>query len=233
MGGYWAVIVLIGVVARTLDFGTLGWMNLDGSLAWLEPLDEKLRETMAVYSSGSKPPAEPDEVERLSDQAVDRGLVLPPGFVSFIRSPEYHRRMASTSAWFFTLEKMIPCPPEVDGGEGGYLVMFHSDQQGCGFAYLYLSPKGHHCVLFSLMDLYEDEEVAKEDFTLAGLTFEEYLVERYYTEILLFRGHGVPGTPSKGFKNFVGAVYRSPREVAQLREHSKSLDTASASSQGN
>lgn len=227
------------------------WMKLDGSLAWLEPLDKKLRKIMAEYSysGSSKPLAEHDEAERLSDQARDRGLVLPSGFVSFIRSAEYHYRMASTSAWFFTLEKMIPCPPQVDDGEGGYLVMFHSDQQGCGFAYLYLSPKdGHHCVLFSLTNLYEYEDVAeaeasqgrnsaiatevvKEDFTLAGLTFEEYLVERYYTEILLFRGHGARDTPSEGFKNFVGAVYRSPREVAQLKEHSKLLSRTTSHSQ--
>ncbi|KAL2204876.1 hypothetical protein CC79DRAFT_1335462 [Sarocladium strictum] len=206
------------------------WMKLDGSLAWLQPLDKKLRKIMAEYSAGdnSKPLADHDEAQRLSDQAEDKGLVLPSGFMSFMRSTEYHYRMASTSAWFFVLEKLIPCPPTVDDGEGGYLMMFHSDQQGCGFAYLYLSPKdGHHCVLFSLTDLYEEEDVietvVKEDFALAALTFEEYLVERYYTEILLFRGHGAKGTPSEGFKNFVGAVYRSPREIAQLREHNEAI----------
>lgn len=183
---------------------------------------------MAEYSAGesSKPLADHDEAQGLTDQAGDKGLVLPSGFILFIRSTEYQYRMASTSAWFFVLEKLIPCPPTVDDGEGGYLMMFHSDQQGCGFAYLYLSPKdGHHCVLFSLTNLYEEEDVAeavaKEDFALAALTFEEYLVERYYTEILLFRGHGAKGTSSEGLKNFVGAVYRSPREVAHLREHSK------------
>ena len=232
-----------GPYLRTSPADLRTWMKLDGSLTWLQPLDKKLRKIMAEYSDSQrgKPLAEHDEAEHLSDQARNQGLVLPSGFVSFTRSTEYQHRLASTSAWFFTLGRMIPCPPKVDNGEGGYLVMFHSDQQGCGFAYLYLSPQnGHHCVLFSFTNLYEYEDVAeaetsqernnaktenvvKEDFTLAGLTFEEYLVERYYTEILLFRGHGATATPSEGLKNFVGAVYRSPREVAQLREHSKSF----------
>src|SRR5687767_1102615 len=137
-------------------------MKLDGSLAWLEPLDKRLRKIIAEYSDSqsSKPLAEHDEGERLSYQAGDQGLVLPSGFVSFIRSTKYQHRMASTSACFFTLEKLIPCPPKVDDGEGGYLVMFHSEQQGCSFAYLYLSPKdGHHCVLFSFTNLYEYEDV--------------------------------------------------------------------------
>lgn len=137
------------------------WMKLDGSLFWLEPLGKVLYERVAVYTGheGDKRLAEEEDVRVLTEQAEERGLVLPPGFVPFVSSAQFHHRMASTRAWFFDLREMIPCPPELDDGEGGYIVGFHMDQQACGFAYLYLSPVScHHCVLFSFVDLYVAEE---------------------------------------------------------------------------
>ncbi|KAH7250860.1 hypothetical protein BKA59DRAFT_471355 [Fusarium tricinctum] len=215
------------------------WMKLDGSLAWLQPLEKELQEIVAVHTGHEvdRRLAEDKDIQVLTKQAEDRKLMLPPGFLPFIRSNQFHHRIASTSAWFFRLKKMIPCPPEVDGGEGGYLIRFHCDHQYCAFAYVYLSPNsGHHCVLFSYLDLYEDEdedhagtgEALKDDFLLCALTFEEYLVERYYTETLLYRHHYTRGTPSVGLKSFVRSVYRSPVEVTNLREHSKSSSVVPA-----
>lgn len=65
-------------------------------------------------------------------------------------------------------------------------------------------------------DMHEGE-LEKENFSIAGLTFEEYLVTVYYEGLLSFQAK-----PFDGLKSFVQHVYRSPFEVESMRESSKS-----------
>jgi hypothetical protein len=221
------------------------WMKLDGSFGWIEPLDEDMAETMAEYNGneGDRPVASKAEADALVKKVSELGLVLPPGFEAFIRSDTLHHRFPSFSAWYFKLSKLIKCPASIDDGQGGYLCRFHFDQQSCAFAYLYLSLSGGHCVLVSQVDVYacfnEDDdtngeqsageeeqtdeetmdtsELSKGDFSLAGLSFEEYLVTVYFEGLLSFEAESF-----EGLEDFVTHVYRSPREVEHLREISKS-----------
>ena len=233
------------------------WMKLDGTFEWLEPLDEDLAATMAAYNGaeGDGPVALKSQVDTLIKQASDLGLKIPAGFELFLRSDKLHHRFLSYSAWYFRLSKLIKCPANIDDNQGGYLCRFHFDQQGCAFAYLYLSLSGGHCVLLSQTDIYmclnEDDEIRvstsgeppdkdngadstsekedtdeesintdeleKENFSISGLSFEEYLVTVYFEGLLSFEAK-----PFKGLRSFVKHVYRSPVEVEDMRGTSKS-----------
>ncbi|RGP78370.1 hypothetical protein FLONG3_3506 [Fusarium longipes] len=192
------------------------WINLDGTFEWLKPLDEEMAETRAVASK--------TEVDALLKKASELGLIVPPGFEAFVRSDKLHHRFPRT--WFFNLSKLIKCPASIDDGQGGYLCRFHSEEQLCAFAYLYLSPDGHHCVLVSQVDIYETfdednsdtDEFEKADFFIAGLSFEEYLVTVYFEGLLRLRAE-----PFQGLVHFVKHVYRSPAEVEHLRDSNEAI----------
>ncbi|KAF5530791.1 hypothetical protein FMEXI_13318 [Fusarium mexicanum] len=224
------------------------WMKLDGSFEWLEPLDEDMVDEMRPHNGveGDRPVAPKVDVDALVKQVSDLGLVLPIGFEAFIRSNRLHHRIPSASAWYFRLSKLIKCPAAIDDDQGGYLCRFHFDQQHCAFAYLYLSPSGGHCVFVSAVDVHacfndDDEinggqldgdnegeeedgesidtsELTKEYFSLAGLSFEEYLVTVYFEGLLSFNADAFEGLVS-----FVKHVYRSPREVEHLRETNEAI----------
>ncbi|KAF5556987.1 hypothetical protein FNAPI_5564 [Fusarium napiforme] len=219
------------------------WMKLDGSFEWLEPLDEEMADEMQQYNGveGNRPVAPKVDVDALVKQVSDLGLVLPKGFEAFVRSDRLHHRIPSASAWYFRLSKLIKCPPAIDDDQGGYLIRFHFDQQHCGFAYLYLSPSGYHCVLLSEIDVYacfdgddeihggqvdvneggdadDDSELTKEYFSIAGLSFEEYLVTVYFEGLLSMEADSF-----EELDDFVKHVYRSPREVEHLRETNEAI----------
>lgn len=207
------------------DLGNL--LKLDGSLAWLRPLNENLASTMQVYQDqGGQPLAQGWQVDILTKQVKDLDLVLPQGFEAFISSKVLHYRMASHFAWYFKLSKLIKCPAVVDGGRGGYIVRFYCDQQYCAFDYLYLSKSGNHCIIRSYHDFYEDlsdDEIigegeaereegesvgehdwSKDDVSLVGLTFEEHLATVYFEEMLNFET-----TSSPALIEYVQHVYKS------------------------
>ncbi|KAF5672689.1 hypothetical protein FDENT_10490 [Fusarium denticulatum] len=227
------------------------WMKLDGSFEWLEPLDKDTADDMLPHTGveGDRPVAPKADLDALVKQVNDLGLVLPVGFEAFVRSNRLHHRIPSASAWYFRLSKLIKCPPAIDDDQGGYLIRFHFDQQHCGFAYLYLSSSGGHCVLLSTVDVYacfndddeinggqvdgdnavdegadagegsiDDSELTKEYFSLAGLSFEEYLVAVYFEGLLSFEADTF-----EGLESFVKHVYRSPREVEHLRETNEAI----------
>src|SRR5262249_20641608 len=83
---------------------------------------------------------------KLGKQASRRGLTLPPGFVAFHHDPDLAGRGRSCTGCCFNLPaRLLPAP----GGEGGHLLRFYSDSQGCFHWYLYLVPSGSHCVVGS------------------------------------------------------------------------------------
>ena len=220
------------------------WMDLDGSFEWLKPLNKETAETMVEYNGnkGSQPVASKAEVDALLKKASKLGLIVPPSFEAFVRSDKLHHRFPSSLAWSFKVSKLIKCPAGIDDGQGGYLCQFHLEHQLCAFAYLYLSPAGGHCVLVSQVDVYEgideDDEITGEDaagegeevdedsgdmdcfekgdFSIAGLSFEEYLVTVYFEGLRRFEAE-----PCEGLVSFVKQVYRSPAKVEHLYGTSK------------
>lgn len=226
----------------------LHWMKLDGSFHWLEPLDAETATEMLPYTGveGDRPLATLQQFEFLAKQADELGVTLPRGFETFLKSDRLHHRVPNASALFFK-PSTIKCPPSIDNGAGEYMLRFHCDQQACGFSYLYMTTDGNHCVVYSWVDLFlglnskipaegtrrhlgELEKpirgldgLSKDDFPLAGLTFEEYLATVYHEELLNFEellNYEVGST--KAFKGYVSHVYRNPAELEYMRGRSKS-----------
>ncbi|CAI6089661.1 unnamed protein product [Clonostachys chloroleuca] len=198
------------------------WIDLDGSFSWLQSLEKKIADEMEPHTGreGDRPVATKAQIESLVAKAEELGLKLPAGFEAFMADNRLHHRIPSYSAWYFNLSKLVRCPSSVDNGGGGYIVRFYWDQQACAFAYLYLSQSGHHCILMSMLDLYEemelDEEeiedghdgngdVDKDDILMVALTFEEYLAMVYYEELLEFRAK-----PFTGLCKYVKHTYIAP-----------------------
>jgi hypothetical protein len=227
-----------GPYIRSSPCDLRSYMNLDGTFGWLHALENRIADDQAPHigREGDKAVADGDEIDSLVKDAERLGLTLPPGFEVFLRSNRLHHRIPSSRAWYFQLSPLLSCPSLVGDGLGGHLVRFHCDQQYCSLAYLYLDTSGHHCVLLSSVDAYatyeDDQALAdgggdngeynppmdKRDFFLCGLTFEEYLAEWYYDELLYFKAK-----PSRGLQDFVQHVYRSPAEVEHMREYSESI----------
>ena len=204
----------------------LRFMGLDGSFHWLQPLDEATALEMQPHTGteGDRPMAKPWQFAVLIGQARELGLTLPPGFHEFFTSNRLHHRIPSFSAWYFEPGRLVKCPSAVDNGAGGYLLRFHWDQQDCGFAYLYMNPSGNHCVVSTFVDIYEgtshdvpqgddaanpevfkcgDIELQNNDFTLVGLSLEEYLVSVYFEELLHFEA-----PPSAAMKDYFAHVFQ-------------------------
>ncbi|VUC26080.1 unnamed protein product [Clonostachys rosea] len=198
------------------------WIALDGTFGWLLPLEKEIADEMEPHTGreGTRPVASKPQIEGLVAKAEELGLKLPAGFETFLASDRFHHRIPSYSAWYFKLSKLVKCPSSVDNGDRGYIVRFYWDQQACAFAYLYLSRAGHHCILTSMLDLYEEMELDEEeiedghegegdvdklDVVMVALTFEEYLAMVYYEELLEFLAK-----PFKGLCNYVGHTYMSP-----------------------
>jgi hypothetical protein len=126
-----------------------------GTLDWLQPPEQG---SLMPMSEDPHAPGETQhftpQLEKIAAQAEQLGLTLPPGFLQFMASPELQDRIPSCTACYFSLGKeIIPCP----GSENGYLLRFLNDQQDCLLWYLYLTPKGEHCVVVSAY-LLDDEE---------------------------------------------------------------------------
>jgi hypothetical protein len=74
-------------------------------------------------------------------------LTLPDSFIMFLQTPALQAQVPSCTACYLDVgTQFIPCP----FGSDGYLLRFLNDQQGCLFWYLYLTPRGEHCVVASL-----------------------------------------------------------------------------------
>ncbi|CAI4214386.1 unnamed protein product [Parascedosporium putredinis] len=183
------------------------WMNLDGTFWWLEAPNGSSSDRKGFSSV-----AEDWQIDVVIAQAKALGLTLPVGYETFMRSRHLSYRIPSYNGWYYELGKLVPCPPEIDNGAGGYIQVFHFDQQCCAFAYLYLNKAGNHCVLYSHRELYDDnfdfddpvvaatdvdEDTLKRkenvdysgtnaDYNIVGLSFEEYLVGVYFEEQLNF-----------------------------------------------
>jgi len=104
--------------------------NLTGSLAWLSAAPRQKSHIGEERAAGIAP-----AVESLLRNAAALDLRLPASFLTFVGSPDLHSRVRSPTDCFIDVSaSAVPSP------EGGYLVRFLADSQGCLFWYLYLQP---------------------------------------------------------------------------------------------
>src|SRR4051812_19487767 len=125
-----------GVDARP-DVGTYGRYEfqdlppvpfpMTGDFAWLaaQPVQQE-------WAIGGGPVAELPPLVTACDQL---GLSLPPAFLTFLSTPDLHRRIRSCTACYLD----VSGGPVRAPGQDGYLIRFLADQQGCLYWYLYLT----------------------------------------------------------------------------------------------
>ncbi|KAH7266470.1 hypothetical protein NW759_015005 [Fusarium solani] len=222
------------------------YLDLNGDLSWMEPLDPHTAQSMEPYHQG--PAAEdPKLIDKLIADAEKLGLELPPGFVTFMRSEELQYRIPSAQAAYFTLAEdgFRKCPDKLDNGLGGYIIRFFVDQQWCWVWNLYIYPGGN-AVLGSPGDLNCDPEEAADqlleegratqeeidkaremgfpltyamenDLVLHSLGFEEFLATTYYEELMFFVMHEETKV-SKGLRDYIDHNYRKKGGQAKEEE---------------
>jgi uncharacterized protein (TIGR02996 family) len=144
---------------------------LQGDFRWLKG---KRARAAANAKPGKK-------VQHLADAAAGLGLTLPPEFAVLMESSVLKKRVRSCTDCFFNWPRRIVESP---GGEGGYLVRFYSDSQGCLHWYLYLTQRGYHCVVVSggfyggYHELKTDEDMCDEpsdQFWFCAPSFEAFV----------------------------------------------------------
>jgi hypothetical protein len=128
-------------------------------LQWLEPLAKSIERQMRRYRPRPKERARSmNRMKEIVDSARQLGLSLPDAFLQVMTSPDLQDRIPSCTACYFDLpEKIVPCP----GSEEGYLIRFLNDQQAVLMWYLYVTPRGEHCILVSHYRFYELAEHPK------------------------------------------------------------------------
>lgn len=154
-----------------------------GKLHWLVPLDHDMRRS----SLRAEHELSIDELQEATTSARQSGLCLPDTFLQLMTSPELQNRIPSCTACYIDLSKIVPCP----GSAGRYILRFLNDQQGCLTWYLYMTPRGEHCILVSSAFLdsladepFSEEEAIKGTYVCAS-SFETFLY-RFWLENMLW-----------------------------------------------
>ncbi|KAJ4185349.1 hypothetical protein NW767_004411 [Fusarium falciforme] len=223
------------------------YMNLNGDLFWMEPLDPHTARRMEPHHRGPAA-GDPKLIDKLIADAEKLGLELPPGFVTFMRSEELQYRIPSAQAAFFLLgeDGFRKCPDKIDNGLGGYIIRFFVDQQWCWVWSLYIYPGGC-AVLGSPGDTNCDPEEAasqllkegratqeeidraremgfpvtyamENDFVLHSLGFEEFLATTYYEELMFYVMNYEQTGISKGLRDYLDHNYRKKGGQAKEEE---------------
>ncbi|KAM6528363.1 hypothetical protein FALCPG4_009348 [Fusarium falciforme] len=223
------------------------YMNLNGDLFWMEPLDPHTARRMEPHHQGPAA-GDPKLIDKLIADAEKLGLELPPGFVTFMRSEELQYRIPSAQAAFFLLgeDGFRKCPDKIDNGLGGYIIRFFVDQQWCWVWSLYIYPGGC-AVLGSPGDTNCDPEEAasqllkegratqeeidraremgfpvtyamENDFVLHSLGFEEFLATTYYEELVFYVMNYEQTGISKGLRDYLDHNYRKKGGQAKEEE---------------
>jgi uncharacterized protein (TIGR02996 family) len=109
---------------------------LRGDFRWLREGGER----QAARAAPSK------KLQRLTKEARQLGLALPRELGVLMDDLSLRKRVRSCTDCFFNWPKRLA---EAPGGEGGHLLRFYSDSQGCLHWYLYLTPRRYCCVVAS------------------------------------------------------------------------------------
>ncbi len=177
----------------------LAYLNLNGSLSWLPPLDSVLEYPDEIESYCQETIMKEKSLNKLIAQAESLHLKFPPSFLTLAKSKDLQRRIPSSDQTHVSIGSLIRCSPETDRNAGGYVLSFLSGYKESWTANLYLDTMGQHCVLHSGEDLYPEdsdedgdegegedkEEVWKDDaVTLQALDFEEYMYHTWISEYM-------------------------------------------------
>ncbi|CAH0055083.1 unnamed protein product [Clonostachys solani] len=126
----------------------LDYLHLCGDFKWLEPLTGILAEITESKYAG--PAVRDSSYDDLISSADRIGVTLPPAFLKFIQDEKLQRRMPSAGDYFcLELGGLRKVPKSLDGGVGGYKIIFLSEHEGAYLFSLYIEPgkKGASCVL--------------------------------------------------------------------------------------
>lgn len=156
---------------------------IDGTFSWL--MDTPTHKEWAI--GDERADDLPAQLAAAIASAEKHGLRLPPEFVTFIRTPKWHKHLRSVTACYLNLAESIL--PFADG----FLLRFLHDQQDCAFWYLYLNSTGlDHCVVASYeyfdaddMDC-EIEDLKETDFHFCETSFERYMSRFWLENEILF-----------------------------------------------
>lgn len=142
-----------------------------GDLEWL--LRQEEHEEWAIASEAEQ------RLPALIAAAEREGVPLPSAFIRFMSEEPMQRRVRSMSACYLDLDTgLVPVT------DGGWLVRFLADQQGCLYWYLYVTEDADHAVVCSpeYIDASESFEIEEPDeLCFCGESFEVFLC-RYWLE---------------------------------------------------
>jgi hypothetical protein len=136
----------IGSLPNACALKHVEYLELNGDLSWLGPIDEASAKEAPKWWQGEA--ASQKELDEVQATAKRLGLQLPPGFLRMMGSNDCIGRMY-LGGDYFSLGSFVKCNPADDQNGGGYVIQFLSDQQGCGYWNLYITPDGYHCVVRS------------------------------------------------------------------------------------
>ena len=161
---------------------------LRGDFEWFGMNGRAVEEEKPSYAYEFK-----EELLRLQEEALEKGLSLPPSFLLFMSNKRMLHRIYSRTDCYFELPEVIE---EIAPNSGIYLLRFYSDSQYSCFWYVCLDQQGNSCVLYS-QDLYgyatEEPGFEKKDvLEYATPTFEAFIF-RYWieTSIACKEGNGL------------------------------------------
>lgn len=130
--------------------------------------------------------------EKLEAIMAEVPVTLPAAFIHFMRTRELRQRIRScTDCYWSVADWATP----TTGVEDGFLIHYLSDSQGCLHWYLYLDPRGNHCVVvsaeaygFSVEDAATDAasrqqaiDLTQEAFWFCAPSFQEFIY-RFWIE---------------------------------------------------
>ena len=158
----------------------------DADFEWLRSQPVKEHSLFdGSYPDGSQP-----DLSKLAGIASQSGIHLPESFITFINSPELHRRIRScTDCYLDTADYAV----ETQGSIAGHLVHFLSDSQWVGHWYLHIDRRGRHFIVTSLnaygFSLVDDDQhpaaktvdLQEEEIWFCAPSFTEFLY-RFWLE---------------------------------------------------
>jgi hypothetical protein len=188
--------------------------QFNGSLAWLEPLNDETAGVMEVHHESDEALGRlKGDVAKIAAQAEQLGLKLPEAFLRLMNSRDLQDRIPSCTACYFSMsDEILPCP----GTEGGYFIRFLNDQQDVLLWYLYLTPQGNESVLVSpiLLDDFAGPDHADkltDDWRKAilthtrvcGASFESFVYRFWLENTLWFNVNEGEGTRTEAQQRYL------------------------------
>lgn len=131
------------------DPPNLEYLDLNGDLHWLQPVDPKTLEQSSRHYYGPAAATREGQVEELVVIADRLGIILPKAFIEFFLDEELQWDIPRGGSFFKLGGAFHKYGRSLDGSASGYVVKIYMGTSGGPALCLYLSPgdeKGH-CVI--------------------------------------------------------------------------------------